>query len=100
MRPDQFLNLAADLLRAYPIPAGFRSAVSRAYYAVHHHIKAFVESAGVPIEHGPNAHADVWNHLANTGDSELESVSRSLSRLRSDRNEADYDLSKPRLEND
>ncbi len=35
MDPAQFLNLADALVRQYPIPAGFRSAVSRAYYAAH-----------------------------------------------------------------
>ncbi len=98
MRPDQFLTLADALLQQFPIPSGYRSAVSRAYYAAHHHIKEFIESAGVSVKGGMEAHADVWNHLANIGDSGLEQVGSELSALRGDRNDADYKLLDPRLE--
>jgi uncharacterized protein (UPF0332 family) len=92
MRPDEFLVLSEAMLRSFPIPAGHRSAISRAYYAAHHHIKAFIERMGVTVNRGPEAHSDVWNHLANINDIDLEQVGSDLSDLRADRNKADYHL--------
>jgi hypothetical protein len=46
MDPIQFLRLAEALLHDHAHPAGWRIAVSRAYYAAHHVTKEFVEGAG------------------------------------------------------
>lgn len=98
MLPNQFLLLADQLLKTQQHQAGLRTAVSRAYYAAHHHVKAFVESAGVAVRKGGEAHADVWYHLAGIGDAELEGVGNELAQLHSDRNEADYDLHRTQFE--
>jgi uncharacterized protein (UPF0332 family) len=90
----QFLYLADDLLKT-PGLAYCRTAVSRAYYAAHHRIKAFVESAGVRAEKG---HGDVWNHLANVGDPEIEQVGNLLANLHSERVNADYRLNNAHIE--
>src|SRR5580693_6784224 len=98
MSPIQFLLFAEDTLKFRPHPAGFRSAVSRAYYAAFHHIKEFIESAGVIISSGPESHADVWKHLAGIGDPEVEQIGNEIASLRSTRNDADYKLGDGRLE--
>jgi len=98
MRPIDFLVLADELLRSRPIPAGHRTSISRAYYAAHHHIKAFLERVGVTVKTGPESHSDVWSHLAHIDDVELERVGSDLCDLRDDRNRADYDLDDARPE--
>jgi uncharacterized protein (UPF0332 family) len=98
MAPFEFLLLAERLLRNEPHPAGFRSAVSRAYYAAHHCLKDFIESGGVSIDRGANAHADVWNHLADIGDAEIERVGSDLFNLHSERIGADYRLTRRNVE--
>ena len=70
--------------------AGLRTAVSRAYYAVHHVARAFVEEAGVRLKRSGEAHADVWNHLANSGDVQIDRLGYTLSELHSNRIDADY----------
>jgi len=101
MDPLQFLLLAEAILRDvnYAHPAGWRTAVSRAYYAAHNFIKDFVESAGVHVKESGAAHADVWNHLSNSGDAEIEQVGSDLCDLQSDRNDADYRLAQREYQN-
>ena len=98
MAPFEFLLLAERLLKSEPHPAGFRSAVSRAYYAVHHFLKDFIENTGVSIDRGANAHADVWNHLADVGDAEIERIGSDLFDLHSERIGADYRLTQRNVE--
>lgn len=68
MKPSAFLDLAATLSRG-KTPAEFRTAVSRAYYA-----------------------------LYNAGDSELAQVSSQMLSLQTKRNKADYRLTDPETE--
>ena len=98
MQAKQFLLFAEELLKGPPLQAAMRTAVSRAYYAAHHHIKEFVETAGVTIRKSAESHRDVCLHLAGIGDDELEGVGNELASLQSDRNEADYDLHSPQFE--
>src|SRR6516162_8568411 len=100
MDPFQFLLLAEWLLKNARHPAGFRSAVSRAYYAAHHFVRISVESTGVHVKGGAEAHAHVWNHLANTDDAEIEQAGSDLSTLHSERNQADYRLDKTHIQNE
>lgn len=89
MDPVQFLNLADALVRQYPIPAGFRSAVSRAYYAAHLTAREFLfRAAGVVTRD----HGIVWGCLTDTGDADLDAAGRSLKQLHGQRVEADYRL--------
>ncbi|MFO0824891.1 MAG: hypothetical protein U0792_17525 [Gemmataceae bacterium] len=98
MLAKQFLLFAEELLKGPPLQAAMRSAVSRAYYAAHHHAKDFVESAGIVVRKSGETHRDVCLHLSGIGDAELEAVGNDLAALHSDRNEADYDLHLPQLE--
>lgn len=89
MDPVQFLNLADALVRQYPIPAGFRSAVSRAYYAAHLTAREFLfRAAGVVTRD----HGIVWGCLTDTGDADLDAAGRDLKNLHGLRVEADYKL--------
>jgi uncharacterized protein (UPF0332 family) len=99
MDPIQFLRLAEALLRDHAHAAGWRTAVSRAYYSAHHIAKAFVEGASVHVVGGAAAHGDVWNHLVNVGDAEIEWVGGELSNLHGERIEADYQLAKLGMQN-
>lgn len=92
MDPFQFLLLAERLLNSDAHPAGCRSAVSRAYYAAHHCLGQLIERTGVSLKRGPESHADIWRHLAGAADAELIQVGSRLSRLRHERNQADYEL--------
>lgn len=99
MDPIQFLRLAEWLLNNQPHPAGWRSAMSRAYYAAHHVVKQFVESTGATILASSSAHADVWNLLVECDDPEIEQVGSDLSELHSKRIDADYRLNLPSAHN-
>jgi hypothetical protein len=98
MLAKQFLLFAEELVKGPPLHPAMRSAVSRAYYAAHHHIREFVESSGVTVRRSGEAHRDVCLHLAGIGDAELEGAGNDLASLQSDRNEADYDLQLPQFE--
>ncbi|MBX9583325.1 MAG: hypothetical protein K2X87_23735 [Gemmataceae bacterium] len=89
MDPAPFLNLADALVRQYPIPAGFRTAVSRAYYAAHLTAREFLfRSAGVVTRD----HGIVWGCLHDTGHAGLDEVGRVLKHLHGFRVEADDKL--------
>jgi uncharacterized protein (UPF0332 family) len=94
----QFLLFAEGLLKLPTHQASCQSAISRAYYAAHHRIKEFIESAGISLERDGNAHADVWNHLAALEDDEIEQVGNDLRNLHSERINADYRLAKRHVE--
>jgi uncharacterized protein (UPF0332 family) len=89
MDPAQFLNLADALVRQYPIPAGLRTAVSRAYYAAHLTAREFLfRAAGVVTRD----HGIVWGCLHDTGDGDLDAAGRKFKELHGRRTEADYRL--------
>lgn len=89
MDPAQFLVLADALVRQDPIPAGFRSAVSRAYYAAHLTAREFLfRAAGVVTRD----HGVVWGCLSDTGDAGLDACGADLSELHGQRVSADYRL--------
>jgi uncharacterized protein (UPF0332 family) len=98
----QFLNMAEWLLNDpnYRHPAGFRTAIGRAYYAAHHFAKGFIEAAGVIVLKSAGGHADVCLHLKGTGDAIIEVVGSNLFDLQSNRNDADYNLNDRRIQNE
>lgn len=101
MLPADFLKLAERLLASDKSPAGYRSAVSRAYYAVFHEAVAFLEKApGVHIKSDATGHADVTHHLVNLSDPELEQLGHDISTMRGLRNDADYKLKAPTMESE
>jgi uncharacterized protein (UPF0332 family) len=87
----EFLTVADDLAVGEN-EADWRSAISRAYYAAFHVARAVLVQCGFDAPIGDQAHAYLWLRLSNCGHPDLEEVGRRLSRLRSLRNQADYQL--------
>jgi uncharacterized protein (UPF0332 family) len=86
----------ANALAAGPTEAEWRSAISRAYYAAFHTAREFMNRLRFRVPAGEQAHAYRWLRLSNTGDSAADSIGRLLRDLRGRRNNADYDLGRPR----
>lgn len=72
--------------------AEWRSAVSRAYYAVFHVARKLLVSCGFNVKRGEQAHAYLWLRLANCGNPDLQTAANRLTNLRGDRNRADYEF--------
>jgi hypothetical protein len=54
--------------------------------------RRLLRDLGFRVPRGDRAHGYLWLRLSNCGDSQVEGAGSSLKRLRSDRNEADYDV--------
>jgi len=90
MNPRAF-HILADALAHGRGPAEFRSAISRAYYAVYLVAVETLATTGWRISKGPAGHADVQRCLSNCGDRAIEKIGSDLSDFRRTRNLADYE---------
>ncbi len=70
----------------------WRSAISRAYYAIFHHFREWFRLRGLKIGNGAQAHSNLHFGLANCGILGTQQVAQKIDHLRSDRINADYDL--------
>jgi uncharacterized protein (UPF0332 family) len=95
MNPVEFYLLAQRLLTSEPNPAGFRTSISRAYYAAFLEGVAFLLRMGIHARRDASGHEDVIRVLNNSGDSDLAMASTILADLRDHRNAADYRLNDP-----
>ena len=86
----EYLTFAATIAGGED-EAEWRSAVSRAYYAVFHVSCDWLRGLGFQVLRADRAHAYLWRRLSNSGDTAIMNVGRSLNELRGRRNEADYD---------
>ena len=91
-----YLKLAEALTRdpASPGPeeASLRTAISRAYYAAYRSASTLAAGRGEIIPTGlASDHGLVINHFRNATDPVRQKIGASLSRLRGNRNKADYD---------
>jgi len=93
MNPREFLTLA-QRLSLETTEAAWRSAISRAYYAVFHVARQLLEDLGFTVPRADRAHGYLWLRLANCGDARVQQAGRDLNDLRRHRNEADYDLAR------
>jgi len=98
MEPRGFLELARTL-KGEATPAGYRTAIGRAYYAAFNTGAQLLREAGCRVPKGPEAHRDVPDLLELTGVHELSMAARDLLTLREQRSFADYDLDHPMPEN-
>jgi uncharacterized protein (UPF0332 family) len=98
MQPRQFQYLAERLAEHGAYPAEFRSAISRAYYAVFHLGLNLLREMGFPIVQNQHAHEEVYRHLNNSSDSELVNAASKMNDLRMKRNHADYELGRHDVE--
>ncbi len=68
----------------------WRTAVSRAYYAVFHAAAQLLEQAGFVVPTSEQAHAYLWLRLENSGHPDVEAAGIKMKQLRAKRNQADY----------
>jgi len=90
MNPREF-HVLADVLARGEGPAEYRSAISRAYYAVYLVAVEILAGMGRRVSRGPAGHVDVQRYLANCGDQAVERVGSELADFRRTRNLADYE---------
>jgi uncharacterized protein (UPF0332 family) len=91
MTGADFLALATRLVTA-STEADWRTATSRAYYAVFHTARDLFESLGFRVPRADQAHHYLYLRLYNCANATLRITADDLHNLRRRRNEADYDL--------
>jgi uncharacterized protein (UPF0332 family) len=79
MNPRDFLEVA-DEWASGTREAEWRSAVSRAYYAVHHVARHLLMDSGFAVSTGDQSHSFAWLRLANCGHPDVEQAGRLLNR--------------------
>jgi len=88
-----FLNLADELKTAHD-EAKLRSSVSRAYYAVYHHIRSYLVENNIVAQKARLPHNMVHIFLFEcakySGRQELEKLSRKVEAMKVNRERADY----------
>jgi uncharacterized protein (UPF0332 family) len=94
MDERDFLTLAQTLV-GETTEVAWRSAVSRAYYAAFHVARHLLEGLGFTVPRADRAHSYLWLRLANCGEPQVQQAGNDLNLLRRDRNEADYNLTRP-----
>ena len=97
MQPFDFCNLAERLIAREKNAEGFRSAISRAYYAAYLQAVDFLERMPVHLI-GDSKHFQATTFLSDTGDADIDAVGVLLGIIRDDRNVADYDLARKDVE--
>jgi uncharacterized protein (UPF0332 family) len=95
MEPLDFLPVA-DKLKDSSNEAERRTAVSRAYYAVFNFVKSYLVQNRIPFS-SSGEHGQLTRYLFNSGIKEVEQLSRMIDDLRTDRNEADYNMDSTRF---
>ena len=98
MNPKEFQHLALRLAEHGAFPSEFRTAISRAYYAVYNIGINLLKELGFTIANNDQAHKQVYYHFNNSGDSELIEVATKIDDLRTQRNHADYHLERDDVE--
>lgn len=101
MLPIRFYQRAERLMTSEQNPEGFRTCVSRAYYAAFLTARDFLATFGIRFSaSAASVHTEVRDILANTADLELVKAGSMLGDLRSHRNRVDYHLDDKDLEKD
>jgi hypothetical protein len=99
MDPRDFLDLAGRLNSMSDAgPAHHRAAIGRAYYAAYCVAAEVFDRLRWPLPRSANGHDQVVRLLQSSGDAELRTAGGLLSDLRTDRNRADYDMSRTDVE--
>jgi uncharacterized protein (UPF0332 family) len=98
MDPKQFQYLASGLAEHGTSESEFRTAISRAYYAVFNLGVILLNELGFTIPKNQYAHEEVRRHFNNSGDNDLIELAIKIDDLRTKRNHADYDLDRHDVE--
>lgn len=72
--------------------AARRTSVSRAYYALYHHVRETLLSSGIPITTKPEEHKKMIRYLKNSGINDVKYIGEQMNDIREKRNNADYEL--------
>jgi uncharacterized protein (UPF0332 family) len=80
--------------------ADWRSAISRAYYAVFHVLREALPQHGVAVGRAATAHSNLHLGLLNSGNPDVADLARGLDDLRIERTRADYELTRPVAQSD
>ncbi len=92
MSSEDTLGVAEELLRTARDQAGYRAAASRAYMAAFQHVRDHPR-AGFTAGKTAEDHRDLIEHLKRSSDPQVRRLGYDhLPRLRSLRNQADYDM--------
>ena len=92
MNHFDFLDTAARLIATKnPTEADIRSAMSRVYYAVYHHVLLWWKSHNFP-DYRDRGHVKIQMALSNAGIPNVKKFSIDMKLLNSDRRDADYEL--------
>src|SRR6476660_6310795 len=86
-----YLNLAERLITSEPNAEGWRTSVSRSYYAAFHAAIDFLTRAGVQLPKNIGSdHVRVSTILKNCRDADIDTYGNMLANLRGSRVSADY----------
>lgn len=99
MNPLNFLKVA-DNLKDSSKESERRTAVSRAYYSVFNYIKSYLVQHQIFLPSDATGHVRIIQYLRNSGIKEAKQLARMIADLRTDRNEADYDMDSTRFNKD
>lgn len=91
MQWNEFLDTAGRLAQG-ATEGDWRSAISRAYYAVFHSFREFFASQGLHLGRGGQSHFNLYVGLLNCGVPQVTRFGTRVDDLREQRTEADYDL--------
>ncbi|MEM0140305.1 MAG: HEPN domain-containing protein [Ferroplasma sp.] len=94
MKPEEFLDLAKNIVNANSNQAQIRTSISRIYYSVFLESRELFISMGAKFSKSANVHKEVEDLIKNSGCNGNDAYKESnlLFNLRKMRNEADYDL--------
>ncbi len=93
MNPLDFLDTAARLISTESATeADARSAISRSYYALYHHILSWWKGHDRFPDYKDRGHAKIQMALLNAGIPDVSTFSRNLKDLNNERRKADYEL--------
>src|SRR5262245_33635162 len=94
MSRDEFLRTAHRLL-AGATEGDWRSAVSRAYYAVFHFCRLWFQANGLPLRRSGADHHFIYQCLNNSGHASVVALANRFPDLQRRRTGADYELHQP-----
>ena len=97
MTGRDFLSFAKTLPNS-PDEAARRSSVSRAYYAIFHQVKDIFISANIRLNNDAQDHGKLMHYLGVCKAPDAKYIGEKLKDLRTERNDADYDLGKNKFE--